>query len=101
MVEGHTIETYGRPTSIWFWRMTHNIWPHTIETYGRGPHNRNIWPHTIARRRRRRHAWPILLFAVAPAFYPLLPWNDLPFELRSFWMAHSSNQFCEAHLLWT
>src|SRR6218665_3928078 len=54
-----------------------NIWPsatptanqykhmaegHTIETYG----------HTIARRRRRRHAWPILLFALVLSVYPLL-----------------------------
>src|SRR6218665_3286691 len=35
---------------------------HTIETYG----------HTIARRRRRRHAWPILLFALVPVVIPLL-----------------------------
>src|SRR6218665_3722934 len=35
---------------------------HTIETYG----------HTIAGRRRRRHAWPILLFVLVPPVYPLL-----------------------------
>src|SRR6218665_2501554 len=35
---------------------------HTIETYG----------HTIAGRRRRRHAWPILLFVLLAALYPLL-----------------------------
>src|SRR6218665_499754 len=53
-----------------------NIWPsatptanqykhmaegHTIETYG----------HTIARRRRRRHAWPILLSFNAPSTHYL------------------------------
>ena len=35
---------------------------HTIETYG----------HTIAGRRRRRHAWPILLFVLVSPFYSLL-----------------------------
>src|SRR6218665_2814674 len=65
-----------------------------IETYDLAPHNRNIWPsptptanqykhmaqrliietygHTIARRRRRRHAWPILLFVLVSPFYSLL-----------------------------
>src|SRR6218665_382965 len=33
-----------------------------IQTYG----------HAIARRRRRRHAWPILLFALLAVVYPLL-----------------------------
>src|SRR6218665_1035032 len=43
--------------------LEHMVLGHTIETYGRRPHNRNIWPYTIARRR-RPHAWPILLFAL-------------------------------------
>src|SRR6218665_2931685 len=65
-----------------------------IETYSLAPHNRNIWPsptptanqykhmaerliietygHTIAGRRRRRHAWPILLSAFQVSFYSLL-----------------------------
>src|SRR6218665_1581212 len=65
-----------------------------IETYSLALHNRNIWPsatptanqykhmaqrriietygHTIAGRRRRRHAWPILLSVFQVAVYPLL-----------------------------
>src|SRR6218665_2260674 len=65
-----------------------------IETHSLAPHNRNIWPsptrtanqykhmaqrriietygHTIARRRRRRHAWPILLFALVSPVISLL-----------------------------
>jgi len=71
MAERHTIETYGRAPH------NRNIWStaterQTIETYGRGPYNRNIWSHTIARRRRRRHAWPILLSVLLAAFIPLL-----------------------------
>jgi len=38
---------------------------HTIETYG----------HTIAGRRRRRHAWPILLSVLLAVVYPLLSMN--------------------------
>src|SRR6218665_87986 len=48
MAQRHIIETYGLA--------------HTIETYG----------HTIPRRRRRRHAWPILLSVLHAAVYPLL-----------------------------
>src|SRR6218665_2172581 len=47
-----------------------------IETYGPAPAERHIietYGHTIAGRRRRRHAWPILLFALVPPVYPLLP----------------------------
>src|SRR6218665_1632074 len=65
-----------------------------IQTYGPAPHNRNIWPsptrtasqykhmaqrriietygHTIAGRRRRGHAWPILLFALVLSVISLL-----------------------------
>src|SRR6218665_2509518 len=51
--------------------LEHMFLEHTIETYGRGPYNRNIWSYTIGRRR-RRHAWPILLFVPGLAVYPLL-----------------------------
>src|SRR6218665_1021601 len=65
-----------------------------IQTYSLAPHNRNIWQsptatanqykhmvqrhiietygHTIAGRRRRRHAWPILLFALVSPVISLL-----------------------------
>src|SRR6218665_3844297 len=68
-----------------------------IETYSLAPHNRNIWPsptptanqykhmaqrriietygNTIAGRRRRRHAWPILLSVLVAVVYPLLTYH--------------------------
>src|SRR6218665_1618129 len=83
------------PTANQYKHMAHrHAHSQPIETYGLAPHNRNIWPsptptanqykhmaqhriietygHTIARRRRRRHAWPILLSAFHPVVYPLL-----------------------------
>src|SRR6218665_596343 len=74
-----------------------------IETHGLAPHNRNIWPsptptanqykhmaqrriietygHTIAGRRRRRHAWPILLSVLVAPVYPLLTFGLCPCPL--------------------
>src|SRR6218665_3250182 len=57
MAQRHIIETYGLA--------------HTIETYGLA-HTIETYGHTIAGRRRRRHAWPILLFVLVAAFYSLL-----------------------------
>src|SRR6218665_454074 len=95
----HTYTHIYTHTYIHTYTRTHiYTYTHTIETYGPAPRlqptNRNIWPsptptanqykhmaqrriletygHTIAGRRRRRHAWPILLSASAPAVYPLL-----------------------------
>src|SRR6218665_830595 len=43
-----------------------------IQTYGPAPHNRNIWPHNSRATVFCLRFWPILLFALVPAVYPLL-----------------------------
>src|SRR6218665_2895898 len=46
-----------------------------IQTYGPAPHNRNIWPHNSQAAVFCLRFWPILLFAPAPASYPLLTYT--------------------------
>src|SRR6218665_3715509 len=92
-----------------------------IETYSLAPHNRNIWPsptptanqykhmaqrriietygHTIAGRRRRRHAWPILLFALVPPVYPLLPPHDREIEVSLQELVNTMDMHCSLPLL--
>src|SRR6218665_1973773 len=73
MVLPYTIETDGRQAGA----NQHMVLTHTIETDGRRPHNRNRWPHN-SRATAFCHAWPILLFALQPAFTPLLSTVDSP-----------------------
>ena len=61
-----TIETDGRQADA----NQHMVLTHIIETDGRRPHNRNRW------QTGRRHAWPILLFALQDPFIPLLTGNQ-------------------------
>src|SRR6218665_1532784 len=73
------------------------VLPYTIETDGRRPHNRNRWPHN-SRATVFCHAWPILVFAVVAAFYPLLPyWTGM----QTTSQAHSQmiNQYCTSAAL--
>src|SRR6218665_906982 len=46
-----------------------------ILTYGAAPHNRNIWPHNSRATVFCLRFWPILLFALVPAVYPLLTYS--------------------------
>src|SRR6218665_1715220 len=67
MVLTHTIETDGRQADA----NQHMVLTHIIETDGRRPHNRNRWRHN-SRATVFCHAWPILLFVLQVAVYPLL-----------------------------
>src|SRR6218665_3251774 len=51
-----------------------------IQTYGPAPHNRNIWPHNSRATVFCLRFWPILLFALVPPVYPLLPYEQPSLE---------------------
>src|SRR6218665_3712463 len=64
-------------THIYTYTHNRNIWPsatrtaNRLKTYGPAAHNRTIWPYN-SRATVFCHAWPILLFALQAASYPLL-----------------------------
>src|SRR6218665_3717317 len=61
-IHTHTIEHMAEP----------HAHSQPIQTYGPAPHNRNIWPHNSRATVFCLRFWPILLFALLAALYPLL-----------------------------